>query len=228
MSWLQALLGAMETHGLAPPDGVAADGELHRFRVDGDKPGSKSGWYRVFPDDHPTAVFGTWRTGERHVWHSDSTAASDRRVCPQRVAAAKKRRQDDESQRHSEAATRARKIWDAASDPDPRHQYLRGKGIQARTATRSWFHCETSPARYGRCNSLPRTAPSVFCEVAALRGCSASLVSGRRVCGCARATLPAHRYTKIAANVWSRRSTAETCYRSPRSCKKPGARRLSR
>ena len=133
MNWLNSLIDEMESYGLAPADGVIADGNLHRFRVDGDKPGSKNGWYRIYADDHPAAVFGSWKAGERYTWRATEMDRHGSLSRPwathDQIAAERQRRQAAEAQGHVDAAIRARKIWDAAIEPDPRHQYLRGKAI---------------------------------------------------------------------------------------------------
>ncbi|MBI2803114.1 MAG: hypothetical protein HYX63_23080 [Gammaproteobacteria bacterium] len=133
MNWLHELLGEMAAHGLAPADGLSTDGRIHRLRVEGDKPGKKSGWYRIFADDHPACVFGNWKTGERFTWRA--TGRSQQRDDWQRqrehIAVEQQRRHAEETKTHAGGAGRARRIWDQALDPDPRHRYLRGKAVGA-------------------------------------------------------------------------------------------------
>ena len=43
MTWLDDILDEMAAHGLLPDDGVIADGEIHRFDVDGDRRGRRNG-----------------------------------------------------------------------------------------------------------------------------------------------------------------------------------------
>ncbi len=57
----------MASKGLAPPDLIIADGERHRYYVEGDKPGTKNGWYVVFTDGVSAGSFGTWKDGP--PWH---------------------------------------------------------------------------------------------------------------------------------------------------------------
>src|SRR6476620_10328869 len=61
---------AMHAVGLTPfkDAGLVADGRVHRYRVEGDKPGSKNGWY-VLHDAPHAGAFGSWKTGETHTWH---------------------------------------------------------------------------------------------------------------------------------------------------------------
>lgn len=133
MKWLHELIGEMAAHGLGPADGVSADGNLHRFRVEADKPGSRNGWYVVHDDDYPTAVFGSWKTGEQHTWRASGPSHDTSHNAHQRarVRAEQQRRQAEETKTHADAAAHARRIWDQALDPDPRHRYLRGKAVGA-------------------------------------------------------------------------------------------------
>ena len=41
-----------------------ADGPIHRFHVEGDRRGSRNGWYILFPDDPPAGAFGSWENGD--------------------------------------------------------------------------------------------------------------------------------------------------------------------
>ena len=133
MNWLHELLGEMAAHGLAPPDGVIADGELHRFRVDGDKPGTKNGWYVVQTDGCPTAVFGSWRTGDQHIWKSGGDIFDPAEMSRRRefMKADQARRHAETERGYSDAAKRARRIWDQGLEPDIQHPYLRGKAVGA-------------------------------------------------------------------------------------------------
>ncbi len=58
-------------YGLAIPE-VIADGKIHRFRVEGDKRGSKNGWYVYFSYPVAAGAVGSWRTGESYTWCSKS------------------------------------------------------------------------------------------------------------------------------------------------------------
>ena len=58
----------MESKGLGCSSPIIADGEIHRFDVDGDKSNSKAGWYIAYEDEYPTITFGSWKTGEQFTW----------------------------------------------------------------------------------------------------------------------------------------------------------------
>src|SRR5690554_5627604 len=39
------------------------DGQIHRFKVPGDKPGSHNGWYVLYLDGIASGAFGSWKAG---------------------------------------------------------------------------------------------------------------------------------------------------------------------
>ncbi len=49
---------AIANVGLSTRDTIIPDGKLHRFNIQGDKLGSKNGWYVLFGDDVPAGCFG--------------------------------------------------------------------------------------------------------------------------------------------------------------------------
>ena len=69
---------AMADAGLIPHSPIAQqpDGRMARFRVEGDKAGSKNGWLIRY--SHPTelAVFGSWKTGVQHTWRPKSSTVT--------------------------------------------------------------------------------------------------------------------------------------------------------
>ncbi|MBI4695490.1 MAG: toprim domain-containing protein [Gammaproteobacteria bacterium] len=132
MNWLDSLQFEMSAHGLAPRDGIIANGAIQRFHVAGDKPGSLNGWYVVHGDSRPTAIFGSWKTGERHVWHAELPRSDlDRREQRDRIARERQRREADREAAQRDAARRAADVWNTAREPHRAHRYLRGKAISA-------------------------------------------------------------------------------------------------
>src|SRR3989442_50520 len=60
---------AMAAHGIRFRGEPIADGQLNRIHVEGDKPGSKNGWYVLHADGIPSGLGGTWKKpDERHGW----------------------------------------------------------------------------------------------------------------------------------------------------------------
>lgn len=117
----------------APETNFICDGELHRFRVEGDKKGSRNGWYVLHLDGIPAGSFGSWRAGIAENWCSkkqDQLTESERRQLRERMEKAKVARQSKLKQRHATAAHRARKIWSNAKPAAPDHPYLVKKQVR--------------------------------------------------------------------------------------------------
>lgn len=55
---------------LPPAKAIAfgADGELVRYRVEGDKAASRNGWVVRYSHPFLAGAFGSWKTGESHTW----------------------------------------------------------------------------------------------------------------------------------------------------------------
>lgn len=116
----------MQRCGVTPPAEVRADGEIHRFRTDGDRGGKRAGWYVLHDGncmgDVPHGAFGDWRTGVSSTWRARSE--SDTR--PDQIALALARRAAEELRSHAESAAAefARRLWDEAPPADSSHPYL--------------------------------------------------------------------------------------------------------
>lgn len=131
---IDAFRQAMAEYGIVTDAEIVADGGRHRFHVDGDKRGSRNGWYILHVDGKPAGAFGSWRLGVSAKW-SDSRAVrltrEQRRALMAEVAA--KRAAREAADRESQAAARvvAEGIWKAAHEASDDHPYLRGKGVKA-------------------------------------------------------------------------------------------------
>jgi phage/plasmid primase-like uncharacterized protein len=125
-----AIVGA----GLGAPGVIIADGKIHRFHVEGDKPGARNGWYSLHLDGVAAGIFGSWKTSEVHTWCAvsrDQLTPDQRASFRRMVENAKAERQAEDEAKHADAARRARLIWDRSKVPDPEHPYLIAKGIGA-------------------------------------------------------------------------------------------------
>ena len=135
-----AMRDAMAAAGVPCGDPLVPDGKLHRFHVDGDRKGSRNGWYAFHLDGVPAGVFGSWKAGISETW-----AAKDRDAMTQREREEHRRRLDqiraarnaERDHQHQQAAQRAARIWKEARPADPEHPYLRAKGITPRHARQS-------------------------------------------------------------------------------------------
>lgn len=128
-------LSAMADSGIEPhADLVLIDGTLQRFRVKGDKAGSRNGWAVYYSCPVPAGAFGSWRTGENHTWRMKPPVGETAR-------ARNERRQQLEQMRHARieehakvqaaARDRALRLWRTARPATDAHQYLKAKGVHA-------------------------------------------------------------------------------------------------
>lgn len=126
---------AMRAVGLATDEPIRADGNLHRFRVEGDKRGTKNGFYVLHADGIPAGEFGSWKTGITETWRADigrSLTDAEEEEQRGRVEAARKARAAEAERLHAAARKRAADLWGKAS-PRVRvtHPYLAAKGVRA-------------------------------------------------------------------------------------------------
>ena len=61
---------ALAAAGLAPHGdlSLSGDGKLQRYRIAGDKAGSRNGWAVLHSHPMLAGAFGSWKTGESHTW----------------------------------------------------------------------------------------------------------------------------------------------------------------
>lgn len=123
---------AMIAADLAPQrdDPLRADGRLHRYAAEGDRPHKRNAWYVLYADgDFPAGAFGSWRTGQTVTW----SGKSDHEFTDEERAAWRKRMDEIRAQRVEETyrmAERAAKIWAALPDTGT-SPYLQRKKVRA-------------------------------------------------------------------------------------------------
>ncbi len=125
------LLAALIEAGIRPvdPGCIVADGRLHRFDAEGDRRGSRNGWY-VLHHDHGAG--GSWKAAITVTWTARSRrnldrAEKDRLYAEIRAAKAAEQRQREAE--HAETAQLAAELWERAQPADPNHPYLLKKRI---------------------------------------------------------------------------------------------------
>jgi putative DNA primase/helicase len=133
MNHLQDFGSHMAANGLACSDRVIDDGALHRYWVDGDKRGSRNGWYVVHGDALPCGFYGSWRAGNTIRWFANST---DRLISPwerERLRrlqqSARRKRLQEEGVCQQVAADKARSLWARGLPADVNHPYLQTKKV---------------------------------------------------------------------------------------------------
>lgn len=146
-----AFADAIRAAGFGAPS-IVADGEIHRFRDERDKAGTRNAWYVLHLDGTAAGAFGSWRTGEQHTWTATSREArSPAELANVRaiVAAAQARRREETEQRQAEAAARVRAQLEYTQPASPGHPYLTRKRIRPHGA-RLFGESLFLPIRVGR------------------------------------------------------------------------------
>ena len=133
------LLDAMRDHGIEPADHaeIVADGAIHRYLIDGDKPGSRNGWF-VLRDRF--GVAGSWKSGASCTWSATNATRMSRAEKDAFYASIRQAKADAQRQReaeHQAAAERASTLWAKARPASPEHPYLARKRIPPGNARQS-------------------------------------------------------------------------------------------
>jgi len=131
---VHAFLNAMSAAGIPPhdPGDLVPDGRLHRYRVDGDKPGSRNGWLVLHLDGVPSGAFGSWKAGISESWSTRpdrQLTEAEREQHRQRMAAVHRERDRERQQRQAKAADTAKRFWSEAEPANRAHPYLQAKNV---------------------------------------------------------------------------------------------------
>lgn len=127
---------AMASAGLRPhkPLDLAADGKIVRFRLVGDKSGSRNGWAVLHGGPAAFGAFGSWKTGESHTW----SAATSKPLTAQEQAELQRHKQamriahaQEREAVQAQARTKAQRLWGRAKPATNAHPYLERKRINA-------------------------------------------------------------------------------------------------
>lgn len=122
---------AIRAAGLGSPE-IIADGTLRRFRCEGDKPGTRAGWYVLHLDGLPAGIFGSWKESLTQTW---CAVSRDRLTLAQQadiralVETAKAQRAAETRDRHAAAAQRAAVMVEYSTPANSDHPYLTRKAI---------------------------------------------------------------------------------------------------
>lgn len=107
------------------------DGDIHRFRVPDDKPGTLNGWYVLHLDGIASGAFGSWKAGGSSAWSSRKPADPfEADLIARRIEQTRRQREAEQHQRQQAAAIEAQQLWSASTPADPRHPYLTAKGCK--------------------------------------------------------------------------------------------------
>lgn len=132
---ISSFLEALRAAGLEPvKDLDLVDGKLVRFRVVGDKAGSRNGWAVLHHHPVLAGAFGSWRTGESHTWREAQATTLDpaaRAELQRQLHAMQQARAEEEAKVRAEAAAKADRLWELANPDTNGHPYPVAKQVPA-------------------------------------------------------------------------------------------------
>ncbi|MFC6670501.1 toprim domain-containing protein [Marinobacterium aestuariivivens] len=123
----------MEEHGLVISELPLDDGQIHRVHVDGDKHGTRNGWYVLYTDGFPAGAFGSWRVGSTGTWSArapETMTATERVEYSDRLRRMRQQREAEVERRQQQTAIAAKKLWNKSTNANPLHPYLIRKKIR--------------------------------------------------------------------------------------------------
>lgn len=124
----------MRTHNIHPPIHIKATGRIERFYIEGDRRGTKNGWYVLFPDQIPGGAYGSWKLNITNTWCSKEKAAMnsiERRSYAAQINDAIQQRDDERKCEQTKASFIAKERFLRSKPADPIHPYLMLKQIPA-------------------------------------------------------------------------------------------------
>ena len=123
--------GAMLASGITTDAPIIADGQLHRFHVEGGKPGSRSGWLVLHDGNHPAGAFGCYKRSISVKWRADqrTPGARSNPIDIALIEARRMVRATEAERAYSDAAKRAGQILSSATIDAHDHAYIKRKNI---------------------------------------------------------------------------------------------------
>ena len=121
---------AMHASGIKSDAQVFADGKLHRFHIDGDRPGTKNGWAVLHPGTHPAGAYGSNKTGTSGKWRAAGASAPITNSARAAMDAQRAAHQQAVEARQQQTATTAAHFVASLPKANPAHPYLVKKGVR--------------------------------------------------------------------------------------------------
>lgn len=130
---IDAFKAGMQDAGIEPPAHIEADGELHRFHIDGHKSGTQNGAYKLHLDGaRPAGYFEDFKTGIKATWKADGPTKPLTKADRQQLQVAKQQRQQKQQHRYEQAAKAAERLLKNANPMiGNNHPYLQRKRVDA-------------------------------------------------------------------------------------------------
>lgn len=135
MSIETRFLDFMCAAGLSPvKEFPATDGRIHRYRVEGDKAGSRNGWYSLHLLPIPHGAVGSWRTGETHSWRDQAARPinwNERQELHRQTKRIQNQRYQEQLEVWKEGRAKAEKMLGLSGPAAADHPYLVKKRVKA-------------------------------------------------------------------------------------------------
>ncbi|MDP1574150.1 MAG: DUF3987 domain-containing protein [Coxiellaceae bacterium] len=137
MDFQKMLSDSMSHHSIITNETIIADGRLRRFHVQGDKTGSKDGFYALHCTDGVySGMYGSWRVnnGEQINFCSklkEDFTLEERKAHIESINKSKSLFEEEKKHRQNEAKVTAKRIWGESKPADVSHPYLIKKQIKA-------------------------------------------------------------------------------------------------
>ncbi len=119
----------MAANGVIIRESIIADGQLHRYHVEGDSSGSKNAAVVLYLDDNPAGYFKNHKTGVVCTWRADGKRKGLSHADKLAIELEQKQRQAEILETQRKAAIKAVNLWRDAM-PATSHAYLDKKQIQ--------------------------------------------------------------------------------------------------
>lgn len=131
----ESFLQALHDAGIGPADrgAIRPDKGICRYRVDGDRAGTRNGWAVFHSDFPPSGIAKSYKTGIEIKWSAPSThplTEQERQALRDRIESDRRNAETLRQASYKKAAERARRAWEQAAPLSPKHRYLSAKGIQ--------------------------------------------------------------------------------------------------
>ena len=120
--------------GLEFRDDIFADGDIHRCHVEGDKLGSKNGWYVLHGGNIPAGAFGCFKRGITETWGSrniQTMADDEKAIYLQKIEASRHQRAKEEEHVRENCRKWCTDTFSRAKEATDNHPYLMRKGVHS-------------------------------------------------------------------------------------------------
>lgn len=116
------------------------DGNLHRYDINGEKRGRKSGVYIIHTDGFPAGFVQNWKEGVKEKWKFNTTGLSEEqrqyfnseeyRKQEEEREKIRQEREQKRKEKQAEAAEHSRVLWEQLKEAPENHEYLQRKHIK--------------------------------------------------------------------------------------------------